>query len=464
MEPSTKKTKFSRNPDADCRLRNRLNVLSLAHIFQYLDTRDLHTLGGMNEHYKRIIHNFVISNHNVNFHDCITQQNGDTMSEFFQRHGTKIRRIQNIQFTSPVIQLITQYCSIGQLKRVESRSVHLNRFQIVELPIHFRDVERFQLEAIAFNGYPLSVKFSENLVCLNLSNVSLQPDFDWTALVNLTELHLDTVKEINIPNLIEFIRRPSKLQRFYHRNSLFASTQQVYETMAECCGQQIEVLHDRNNSMEINESTYKFLSGLTNLKEMGFLYNYNCSRNLIHAIQCLAENDTIERLVIHTNPYPFCECPLQAEAKHFLERFTKLKTLRVHSFFGTENVGNNRIACDRMKLLVKYSEEILSNIETVEIILESKFGDWAFLKYLPKLRQLFITLGGFSKGDESPEYDEAADIISYLEVILRTRRIDEAHDDVIEIKVDRKCFDIFNAINDIDDSIKLILIPNNWIA
>lgn len=70
------------------------------------------------------------------------------MSQFFQRHGTKIRRIQNIQFTPSVIQLITQYCSIGQVKSVESRSIYQNR-QIVQLSIHFRDVERIKLEGVA---------------------------------------------------------------------------------------------------------------------------------------------------------------------------------------------------------------------------------------------------------------------------------------------------------------------------
>lgn len=225
---------------------------------------------------------------------------------------------------------------------------------------------------------------------MNLSYVNLQPNFDWTDLVNLTELHLDAVKGINIPNFIEFIRRQSKLQRFYQCNSLYCSTQEVYETMAMYCGQQIEVLHDRNNSMEINENSYKFLSGLNNLKEVGFLYNYHCSRNLIYGIQCLAKNYTIERLVIHTNPYPFCECPLQSETKLFVQQITKLKTIRVHSLFSMANVGD-RIACDRIKLLVRYSKEILCNVEIVEIILESKFRDWAFLRYVPRIRELYIT-------------------------------------------------------------------------
>lgn len=38
--------------------------------------------------------------------------------------------------------------------------------------------------------------------------------------------------------------------------------------------------------------------------------------------------------------------------------------------------------------------------------------------------------------------------------------MNEADDDVIEIKVDKKCFNIFSQIDDIGDSIKLFLIPN----
>lgn len=61
-----KKPKLAGDSDADCRLRNDLNVHCLALIFQYLNTRDLLTLGGMNEFYKQIINDFVISNHNIN--------------------------------------------------------------------------------------------------------------------------------------------------------------------------------------------------------------------------------------------------------------------------------------------------------------------------------------------------------------------------------------------------------------
>lgn len=46
--------------DANCRLRNGLNVHCLAHIFQYLDSADLYTLGEMAKAYKHIINEFVI--------------------------------------------------------------------------------------------------------------------------------------------------------------------------------------------------------------------------------------------------------------------------------------------------------------------------------------------------------------------------------------------------------------------
>lgn len=37
--------------DANCRLRHGLNVHCFAHIFQYIDSADLYTVGGMNEFY-----------------------------------------------------------------------------------------------------------------------------------------------------------------------------------------------------------------------------------------------------------------------------------------------------------------------------------------------------------------------------------------------------------------------------
>lgn len=65
-------------------------------------------------------------------------------------------------------------------------------------------------------------------------------------MLNLSELHLDGVEDINVQNFINFIRQRPKLERFYHRSSLYKSMQKVGEEMAMYCGNQIEVFYDGN--------------------------------------------------------------------------------------------------------------------------------------------------------------------------------------------------------------------------
>lgn len=44
-----------------------LNIHSLTNIFQYLDSADLYTVGGMNDFYKNIIIDLLMVEHAVNF-------------------------------------------------------------------------------------------------------------------------------------------------------------------------------------------------------------------------------------------------------------------------------------------------------------------------------------------------------------------------------------------------------------
>lgn len=60
-----RKTKFNLKEDLDsnCRLKNGLNVHCLTHIFQYLDSDDLNSVGCINRFYEQIINDFLIPNH-----------------------------------------------------------------------------------------------------------------------------------------------------------------------------------------------------------------------------------------------------------------------------------------------------------------------------------------------------------------------------------------------------------------
>lgn len=64
MNPGTS-TQSTIDLDADNRLRHGLNPHCLAHIFQYVDTKDLWTLGGMNEHFKEVINDWLLQNYKI---------------------------------------------------------------------------------------------------------------------------------------------------------------------------------------------------------------------------------------------------------------------------------------------------------------------------------------------------------------------------------------------------------------
>lgn len=210
----------------------------------------------------------------------------------------------------------------------------------------------------------------------------------------------------------------------------------------------------------------EFLSGMKNLKEVGFLINDSCSKNLIYAIACLAENDSIGRLVFDTqSKHGFAEYDCGDEIKICLKRFTKLKTIRLH----TDYYNVDPKSCDRIQLLIGYSEEILSNVETIEIIsMESELNVWEFLKFVPKLRELYIISSELFKIDDPKRIknilEKAAAIITILKNILKERKSNESCDEFIELKVNEFFFGMFRKIYDIGDSIKLILIPKHSIV
>lgn len=469
--PSNKKPKLEEDPDANCRLRHGLNVHCLEHIFRYLNTRDLFTLGEMNEFYQQIINDFIIKDHNINGFDLNIPENMQALSEFFQKYGRKIRKFHNIQLSQSVVQLIVQYCSIDQLKSVEYLLTEFPYFpsNAIEHPNPLRDVQKFMCTGplIPIMVYTVNMQFSENLRYLKLSHINLRRTFDWKQLINLTELHLDSVHGMNEPNFIEFLQQPSKLERFYNRCSVpNVSRQTIYETMSKYCNNHIQILHDELKS-DIARNSYNFLWGLKSLREMGFLYNYYCSRYLKYAFKMLAENDTIEKLVIQLRSHALCNYGCvrrRRSAKIVMKPFTKLKTLRMYTNHEIDDsLGkrfplnkHNKDPCSRVQLLIRYSAEILSKVETIEVIVESEFRNWEFLKYAPKLRQLYFVKGAYVADDDHLWAAIAFDIIADLKMILQPRTIFEHRDDLIELKVDEYFFVIFDRLINIGDYIKLI--------
>lgn len=471
-----KRPKLDEDPDANCRLRNNLNVLCMAHIFQYLNTRDLLTLGGMNDFYQQIINDFVISNHNHNDFDINIHDDNVALTEFFRRHGSKIRKLHNIQLNESILQLIIQYCRIGQLKSVEFILTNFRSFHsdTVEQPcMHLRDVEKFMCAGpmLPINVYTFNMQFSSNLRSLKLSHINLDSNFDWNQLDNLNELHLDSVNGMNKSNFIQFLHQQSKLERFHQRYSLATdSRHDIYEAMAKYCNNQIRVLHDEMEPA-LKRKSYSFLLGLKSLKEIGFMYNSYCSKNLMYAFKMLAEIDTIETLVIHLRSHAFCNfsCVVRRKnSKIHIKQFTKLKTLRIYTNHAIEDAFSGRFTlnkhnkdpCSRIQLLIKYSAEILSHVETIEIIVESEFRSWDFLKFIPKMGKLYFVKGAYIPDDDHLWAAIAFDITSNLKMILQQRQQNYGHgNDSIELKCDDYFFVIFDRIINMGDSIKLIRMP-----
>lgn len=206
-----------------------------------------------------------------NSNEDITQFRGDyDISQFFERHGAKVRKIYNFPFNRRNIELISKFCSTDQLKTIEcvceSNSVQYE-IPIIEFPLHFHQIEQFKFRYhVVYVNEPklrLPMLFSESLQYLVLKNIDLLPRFDWTELMHLTKLYMYNVREFNIQNFIEFIRRRPKLKHFYLYSPLDDSIgEEIGEALGKYCGDQIEYFtyHNNNNRGTRNEIFYNFLS------------------------------------------------------------------------------------------------------------------------------------------------------------------------------------------------------------
>lgn len=435
------------DPDVDCRLRYGLNVLCLANIFKYLNTMDLIVLGGMNDFYKQIIHENVISKHIVNF-DSI---NGPAQLELFmQRHAKKIKRIKNLRLIQTVIQLIIRYLSVDQLKSVECHSA----VDVFVLPSHFYKLERFIHTGITYMyPYPLNVRFSENLRLMKLSRIDLHQHFDWSELINLVELHLIRVRGIIDHAFINYLAKRPKLERFYHRDSLTESMERIGSALGKYCGDRLKIFHDENEFIEMGRHFYDYLTKMTVLKEIGLLNNYRCSRNLIYPIKYLSECNSIEKLVFHTCSVPLISDDCFSRRRRIsINKFSKLKEIRMF----TNDIPGERVAsCDRMSFLIRNADAIFGNVEKCEIIIETRPRNWCFLGCMPKLRELWIVRDKTSHYYECPETWDARIIFDYLKNIIKNNPGTE-----IKLIVDEYCYEVFYQSRYSDDAIKVSRIHN----
>lgn len=472
MEPSPSQQN-TQNEDASCRLRHGLNNHCLAEIFQYLRSVDLYTVSGMNEFYTKIINDLIIPDHSVNFYKLF--EKNITISQVFERFGRKMRKcffycdpvrgddsIEVPNYTiDQFIQLITLYCSPDQLKNVRIATLK-HADPIIVLPNYFRKVEKFQFFSQAYEKVQLSVSFTESLRYLVLENIKLDPNFDWKMLKNLTKLFLSRVEGVNESNFIEYLRQRPSLEAFGHSHTFdISSMENIFEKMAEYCGNQIRALkiyNEYSKKVDNPPGFYHFISGFKNLKEVYLRADLKCGDDLIDPIKRLAEHNTIEDLSLtYTGTQPHRNCifrEMPNRSAPNMKPFTNMKTVRI--FWDYEHLGSDKFdrQCAKMKLLNTYSSQILANAETliIDSARDIREIDWNFIKSALKLRQLFYL------DFHTTEYqtEKLIQIVSGLESILQNRK-DENINDAIELKVhdDDFTFELFNKIIKQSSSIKL---------
>lgn len=282
---------------------------------------------------------------------------------------------KNDSVTQDFIDSIILYCSKKQLVEVHFESFRVDDYyykltgrfrKTIEFPILLRNVEKFH-----FTGhYQPNISLSDSLRVLYLKYITFHPNFNWTKLTNLTEIYLKSVNGFNKQNFIEFLRQRPKLKSFYHKQIPEESMQNIGELMAEYCGDFIQVFYDvicYRGKRSVHPNFYNFLSGFKNLKKVALSTHQECGHDLIYPIKNLAENDTLEILIInHCSIIEYHICAFYNHngtryKKISIKPFSNLKSIRIHGRTSTQN------QCDHMKILTIYSTEILSNVENVII-------------------------------------------------------------------------------------------------
>lgn len=468
MCPKIKSTKRKSEIDNDlnCRLRYGLNVHCLVQIFKHLNSVDLYKLGSMNEFYRQIIHENVISEHTIDFE--LLKMNKITVQDILSRHASRIRKFhfdgECGHDVAKFIQLITQYCAEDQFKNVHFSYHHdigtlKSNIINIQLPAQFSKMKRFHFCG-PFYDFDLTIQlyvpFSRSLEYLKLEDVILHPNVNWMAAVNLTQIHLDAVNGLDVQNFIGYLRRRPKLEYFYQKKTLRDSMHVVGEAMAEYCGEHIRVYRDLEYDLPDIRSPhfYQFLSGFKNVNEVWLSTRQICAGDLLTPIHRLADTKVEKLVIICYDNYDGLNvnCMFLDEFNLkplYLNRLNHLKTIRIDMYDGFDT---HMDVCEQMKVLTMYSLQILSNVENVFLMgAQNVAYDYEFIKHVPKLRLLVI-----DSCEASPTSEQATKFISILKSILQRRNNAQITGDFIELKINEchlKSFEGF--ILDIGSSIKL---------
>lgn len=446
--------------DRNCRLRHGLNVHCLVEIFQHLNSVDLYKLGAMNEFYRQIIHEYVISKHNIDFE--LLKIYGISVQNILNRYASRVRKFhfdgERERDIAKFIQLVTQHCSADQFTDVHFSyhyDIDIVKSNIIDihLPAQFGKVEKFHFCG-PFYDFRLEIRLympvSHSLQHIKLEDVILHPNIDWIEAVNLTHIHLDAVIGLNVPSFIAYLRRRPKLEYFYQKKTFGVSMQAVGEAMAEYCGEHIRVY--RNLEYDLSDRSpphfLQFLSGFKNVNECWLSTRQICAGDLLAPIHRLADTKVEKLVIICYDNYdgPDINCIFMDEIiqrSWYLNRLNHLKTIRIDVYDGFDT---HMDVCEQMKVLTMYSSEILSNVENVFLIGGQNMAyDYEFIKSVPKLRLLVI-----DSCEATPTSEQAAKLIAILKSILQNRA-----DDFIELKIKEYHLKTFQDVDDIGSSIIL---------
>lgn len=464
-----------------CRLKHGLNIDCLIYIFEYLNTDDLITVCNLDDYFKEIINNYVISKRKVVFNARQTGARG----ELFKSFEGKIRQISyfNTCNVTEFIRKIAKYCPDG-LKDLEINKIPriglektinclTKCIKNVRATAHcLRDLERLVLRSS-----PQEKILYE--ILLGQFEIPLIKELNWISLLNLKELHLIHLQNIEVECLIDFLRQRPRLEHFVNELSIM-DMKRVGEAMADYCGDQIRVFRDQGSyafgfiHREIIRTRYDFLSKFTCLKEVAISSFYTCGCDLRYPMEKLSQIESLEKLAIYrqrtfdhivgmtteivrsnfvfelltqANFYQDIRCLVRRDDWLTFNTFGNLKSLEINSDIYPTN-------CPRIEFLIEYPE-IIANVEMVTVSgWRDRVDFFEFIAFVPKLRKLSIHNFGMKLDNKKRAMRPIAIAAEILEKRRNERNNADGTVDSVDIFVSEKQWEILKDIEGIDIAIK----------
>lgn len=396
-----------------CRLHS-LNLHCLLHICDYLSVRELLHLHDLDDYFKSIIIDHVISNKLVDF--TITGGHWTT-NQIFRTFGKNMRRIKishenTLNSYRRFLEFIIEYCTPGRLIELNIRYrtdlARNERHLVQRVQPYFRNVEKLVLNASDSTDYVEFMEvFSEapvEIKVLHLYGVTLFrawsqiPSFN-----NLVEFRMhDTslIRRTNAQHLAEFLRTKHSLKIFDYsgRENIRNATQVLSE---EC--KNLVVYRDLCTK-EYDRSApplpadlymrYSHLSTISTIKHLAISSYSNQGNDIHYTLMRLAQPSQIESLTIlinkdgkdDTNDTTMITAAEKWLAALTNRSFEKLK--RVELSFISETSDTHTFECD---LLCKFLM-VLPNLVTIRVSVDRPIRNISkILSYIPHIRRVSLT-------------------------------------------------------------------------